>query len=133
MSTPIAWPVRALSFVLYYLWQLIISNIIVGWDIVTPGTRIAAGITRLPLRCRTDLEITMLANLISLTPGTLTLSVSNRPPELYVHGMYAAEIDAFRESLYDMEERMLRGMRRSGEVGPVPDLPHHSTHPEGGA
>ncbi|GGC75551.1 Na+/H+ antiporter subunit E [Hoyosella rhizosphaerae] len=133
MNSRLTWPIRALHFVFYYLWQIIISNIIVGLDIVTPGTKIKAGIVRMPLRCRTDLEITMISNLISLTPGTLTLSVSNRPPELYVHGMYADDVDEFRESLYEMEGRLLRAMRHNGAVGVVPDVPHHSDHEAGGA
>lgn len=121
MSTALTWPFRALGFVVYYIWQLIKSNILVGWDIVTPGTRMRAGIIRLPLRCRTDLEITMFANLISLTPGTLTLSVQNDPAVLYVHGMYAESKESFRAELYEAEERLLRGMRRDGNPGPLPD------------
>ncbi|MBB3037865.1 Na+/H+ antiporter subunit E [Hoyosella altamirensis] len=122
MSTTLTWPFRALSFVLYYIWELTKSNIAVGWDIVTPGTRMSAGIVRLPLRCSTDLEITMLANLISLTPGTLTLSVQNNPAVLYVHGMYAADKDAFKAELYEAERRLLRAMRRDGEMGSTPSI-----------
>ncbi|MDV6011350.1 Na+/H+ antiporter subunit E [Haloechinothrix sp. LS1_15] len=126
----LSWPVRAVGFLLYFIWLLIRSNVSVGWDVVTPGSGMEAGIVRLPLRCRTDLEITMLANLISLTPGTLTLSVSHDPPELYVHGMYAPDAAAFRAELYDLERRMLIGMRRYGDAG---ELPAQARRLSGGA
>lgn len=127
----LTWPFRWLRFVLQYVWLLIESNVIVGWDIVTPGTKMDAGIMRLPLRCSTDLEITLFANLISLTPGTLTLSVQNDPPVLYVHGMYAPDRDEFRAELYEHEAKLLKAMRRDGDPGPIPV--EHQTGPEGGA
>lgn len=120
MISLLSWPVRALGCLLYFIWLLLRSNITVAWDIVTPQSNMSAGIARLPLRCRSDLEITMLANMISLTPGTLTLSVSSDPPELYVHGMYAPDVEEFRDQLYELEARMLTGMRRYGDVGELP-------------
>jgi multicomponent Na+:H+ antiporter subunit E len=116
----LSWPVRFLGFCLHFVRELVTSNIVVGWDIVRPHPRLAPGIVRLPLRSRTDLEITMFANLISLTPGTLTLAVQNDPPVLYVHGMYAPDRDEFLAELYDLEGRMLTAMRLSGAAGEVP-------------
>lgn len=120
MTTYLTWPLRAAGFTLHFLWLLVLSNLAVSRDIITPGSSIEAGIVRLPLRCRTDLEITMLSNLISLTPGTLTLGVQNNPPVIYVHSMYSPDPEAVRHDLYDLESRMLRAMRRDGQVGPVP-------------
>ncbi|NLG55463.1 MAG: Na+/H+ antiporter subunit E [Rhodococcus sp.] len=112
----ITWPLRLTGFGLYFLWLLASSNWAVIRDSVTPGSAIDPGIVEFPLRCRTDFEVTLLANLISLTPGTLTLavSVSGEHPVLYVHGMYAPDPDAFRAELEDMEIRMLRAVRIHG-------------------
>ncbi|QNG21073.1 Na+/H+ antiporter subunit E [Rhodococcus triatomae] len=118
----ITWPWRLLGFAGYFGWLLVVSNLTVIRDIATPGSDVQAGIVELPLRCRTDLEITLLANLISLTPGTLTLAVRAGPehPVLYVHGMYAPEPGAFRRELGDLEARMLRALRRNANVGALP-------------
>jgi multicomponent Na+:H+ antiporter subunit E len=53
------------------------------------------GIVKIPLTANTDLEITLLANLISLTPGTLSLDVSDDRKVLYVHAMYVKDREQF--------------------------------------
>lgn len=101
---------RGLSFVLFYLWELVLSSARVAYDVLTPTLRAKPGIFRLPLRANTDGEITLLANLISLTPGTLSLDVSADRRVLYVHAMYLQDgPDALRRELSDsMERRVLR-------------------------
>lgn len=120
MSSTATWPIRILRFFALYLKDLVTSNVVLARDILTPGTATAAGIVRLPLRCRTPLEVTVFANLVSITPGTLTLSVQQDPPVLHVHGMYAPDREAFRSELYEREGRLLSAMRRNGDPGPVP-------------
>lgn len=46
------------------------------------------GVIALPLSARTEMEITLVANLISLTPGTLSLDVSDDRKVLYIHAMF---------------------------------------------
>jgi multicomponent Na+:H+ antiporter subunit E len=72
------------------------------------------GIIAIPLDARTDLEITLLANLITLTPGTLSLDVSADRRVLYVHVMYIDndDIEAVRRSIKDgFERRVLEVLR----------------------
>lgn len=115
--TTLTWPLRLIGFAFVFARLLLVANWQVLRDIFTPGSSIEAGIARVPTRCRTDLEITMFANLISLTPGTLTLAVRRgEPTVLYVHGMYAPDPDAFRAELGAMETALLRAMRRDGAV-----------------
>ncbi|MCC3761767.1 Na+/H+ antiporter subunit E [Glycomyces sp. TRM65418] len=110
----LTWPVRLVWFALYFAREMITANAALTWDILTPSSRLAPGIARFPLRCRTRFEIALLANLISLTPGTLTLAVRREPPTLYVHGMYAPDPDRFRERLRALESRMLAAVRFHG-------------------
>lgn len=72
---------------------------------------------RVLLRSRTPTEVTLLSNLICLTPGTLTLAVTDDPPTLYVHGMYATDAEVFRRELHDLEFRLLRAWRTEEEQG----------------
>lgn len=117
----ITWPLRIVAFALWFAKEVVVSNVAVVRDNLTPGQDGTPGIAAYPTRCRTDLEITLLASLITLTPGTLTLGTA-RPSEgaaehvLYVHGMYSADADALREELRPMETRMLRAVRRQGET-----------------
>jgi multicomponent Na+:H+ antiporter subunit E len=70
------------------------------------------GIIRIPLSARTDLEITLLANLISLTPGSLSLDVSDDRKVLYVHAMYIGDKDAYIAHVKNGFERKLLDILR---------------------
>lgn len=92
--------------------DLLVSSIRVAWDVVTPRNRSRPGVIAVPMDAKTDLEVTLLANLISLTPGTLSLDVSEDRRVLYVHAMF---VDS-RESVIDgiksgMEKSLLEVMR----------------------
>ncbi|WP_448539642.1 Na+/H+ antiporter subunit E, partial [Roseiflexus sp.] len=65
---------QVIYFVAYVAWQIILANLNVARTVLfTPKEQIRPGIVAIPLDIRTDAEITMLANLITLTPGTLSL------------------------------------------------------------
>lgn len=112
MTAALRWGLRLLAFPFYYAAELAKANATVGLDILTPGSRATPGFVELPLRSVTDLEITMLANLISLTPGTVTVAVREEPATLWVHGLYVRDPESFRAELHAMEDRMLGAMRR---------------------
>ncbi|WP_409328595.1 Na+/H+ antiporter subunit E [Trujillonella humicola] len=102
---------RFVVFAGYFARELVLANLQVVWDVLTPRSRLSPGIVALPLRSRTAGEITLLANLVSLTPGTLSLAVGRDPDTLYVHGMYAGTREEFVRQLEEMEDRMLHAWR----------------------
>lgn len=79
---------KAIYFIFYFLWELFLANLRVAYEIITPQHRMKPGIFAYPLDAKTDFEITLLANIITLTPGTLSLDVSDDRKFLYVHAMY---------------------------------------------
>ena len=97
----------AIRFAGYFLWQLLLSNLRVAYDVVTPHLYMRPGIVAVPLDARTDQEITLLANLITLTPGTLSLDVSEDRSTLYVHAMFVDSPDSVRDSIKNGFERRL--------------------------
>jgi multicomponent Na+:H+ antiporter subunit E len=114
-STPYArrmW--RVLAFLGFYIGELIMSNVRVAADVVTPRHRAQPGVVAVPLDAQTDAEITLLANLITLTPGTLSLDLSADRRTLYVHVMYLDHDDvalARREIKEGLERRVLEILR----------------------
>ena len=89
-----------------------LSSLRVVWDVLTPRHLSRPAIVVVPLDARTDLEIAVLANLVSLTPGTLSLEVSDDRSALYVHGMFVDDPDAFRREIKDgAERRVLEALR----------------------
>jgi multicomponent Na+:H+ antiporter subunit E len=64
------------SFLTFFLGELVLSTVRVAWEVITPDRKRRPGIIVLPLDARTETEIAVLANLITLTPGTLSLAPS---------------------------------------------------------
>ena len=103
---------RVLSFAAFYLWELILANLRVAYDVMRPTHRMRPGILAIPLDARTDIEITMLANLITLTPGSVSLDVSSDRRFLYLHAMYIDDVEEFRKSIKNtIECRVLEVLR----------------------
>ena len=84
------------------------ANLRVAIEVLTPQQRMRPAIVAIPLDVRRDFEITLLANLITLTPGTLSLDVSSDKRVLYVHSMYVDDIDAFRREIKNGFERRVK-------------------------
>jgi multicomponent Na+:H+ antiporter subunit E len=103
---------RTLAFLGHYLKLLLRASMAVTMEIMTPGTSLSPAIVEFRLRSRTPLEIATIAHLVNLTPGTLVLEVRSRPVALYVHGMHAADPEAFRRELSELEDRLLYAIRQ---------------------
>ena len=103
---------RALGLGLFFVKELVMSSLRVVWEVLTPGQGSHPGILAIPLDVETPVEITMLANLISLTPGTLSLELSEDQKTLYVHAMFIDDVDALRAEIKgQLEQRILRVFR----------------------
>ena len=76
-----------LSLILLFAKELILSALKVAWLAVQPRMRIRPAIIAYPLTVTTDAQITLLANMITLTPGTLSVDVSADRKTLYVHAI----------------------------------------------
>jgi multicomponent Na+:H+ antiporter subunit E len=100
------------GFSLFFLWELVKSNLRLAHDVVTPRFRMKPGVVAVPLDVETDEEITLLANLISLTPGSLSLDVSDDRKVLYVHAMFVEDPKAFRREIKEgLERRVMEVLR----------------------
>ena len=96
----------------YFGKELLVSNLKVLWDVITPRHISRPGIIGLPLDARTDVEIMLVANLISLTPGTLSLDLSDDKRVLYIHVMFLDDIEKTRQQIKQgLERRVLEVMR----------------------
>lgn len=116
----LTWPLRLIGFLLWYAWELVLSNAAVTRDVLTPGQGSSPIVVRYRTRCRSEFETVLLSVLITLTPGTLTLGAHHPGGgegwEIVVHGMYFPDPDDLTASLHDMENHMLRAIRREGLV-----------------
>jgi multicomponent Na+:H+ antiporter subunit E len=102
---------RLIAFIGYFLWEMLLSNLKVAYDVLTPTHHMCPGVIAMPLDARTDGEITVVANLISLTPGTLSLDVSSDRRVLYIHVMYLVDRDTVVAGMKDLERKVLEILR----------------------
>lgn len=102
----------ALGLLVFFLYELVRSSMAVVWDIVTPEIHSRPRMVKMPLDCQDDTEIMLTANLISLTPGTLTVDVAADKSHLVIHAMFAEEPDEVVHDLKrGMERRVMEALR----------------------
>lgn len=101
-------PLAMLRFGAYVLVKLVEANLILAWEIITPRNRINTGVVAVPLRTESALSMMVVANVITLTPGTVTLEVEGSPPVLYVNVLHLHDLDDVRRDLLRIEELSVR-------------------------
>lgn len=112
-------PGRLLAVLGLLAWSVVAvvtASLQVARDVIVPSSRIAPVVLVVPLRCRTPLETATLSGLITLTPGTLTVGITDDPPTLWVHGVYGTDPEALRRELVSLETRVLRALRHPEPV-----------------
>jgi len=80
-----------IKLVVMFHYELMMSSIEVLWDIVTPTHRANPAFIDVPLDVKTDAGIFLVTNLITLTPGTLSIDVSPDRKTLTIHAMFVED------------------------------------------
>ena len=96
---------RALGLAGFFVWELMRANIRLALDVATPSYQIKPGLVAIPLDATRDAEVLLLAMLINLTPGSVTLDVSDDRSVMYVHVMYMKSPEAARAEIKQGFER----------------------------
>ena len=113
-----AWtrPARVVLFALWFSWQFVLANYQVAVEVVRVRSKMAPGVLRYHMLARTNFEMATVVNLISLTPGTLTLDMDPDAAVVIVHDMFGESEDQMHRSLRDLEQRFLYAFRQEGLV-----------------
>jgi multicomponent Na+:H+ antiporter subunit E len=96
---------QTFGMAVFFLKELVVASLLVAYEVVTATERQRPGIVAIPLDAKSDAQITLLSNLITLTPGTLTVDVSEDRSTMYVHGMFVGDPDEFRRQIKEGFER----------------------------
>lgn len=98
---------RVASLFIRFLYELVMSAIRVAILILTPNMNVKPGIFAYRLQVDRDFEITLLANMITMTPGTLSVDVSEDKKFLYVHAIDCSDPDEIRQDIANGFERKI--------------------------
>lgn len=92
---------------LIFIKELLLSNIDLVRIVLRPNMNITPGIMAVPTSLKSDWEITLLAALISLTPGTLSLTFSPDSKIIYVHSIHIEDKAADIKQIKDTFEKAI--------------------------
>ncbi|WP_313194112.1 Na+/H+ antiporter subunit E [Shinella zoogloeoides] len=105
-------PLKILSLLALFIKELALSAFKVAVLVARPKMALKPGIFAFPLTVDRDFEITLLANLITLTPGTLSVDVSADRTVLYVHAIDCSDpAGARRDIANGFERKILEAFR----------------------
>ncbi len=99
---------RILVFMGYYLKELVVSSLYVAYDIITPTDLMKPGFVEVPIDLKSDTAIIVLANLISMTPGSLTVDLTPDKKKIFVHAMYLYDKEKFIAKIKSQLENRIR-------------------------
>ena len=98
--------------VVYLGWHILLANLQIAWRVLNPRLNVRPAVIALPLSARTHAEIALLANLITLTPGTLSIDLLPDRSTLYIHVMHLPDPTGFKRSIKrGLERRVLEVLR----------------------
>ncbi|KKB34987.1 Na+/H+ antiporter subunit E [Bacillus thermotolerans] len=101
-----------IRLILLFFKELIMANIDVLRLILRPKLNIQPGIFALPTDLKKDWEITLLSSLITLTPGTLVIDVSDDQKILYVHAIDLPDVEDAIHSIKNSFEKAIKEVGR---------------------
>jgi multicomponent Na+:H+ antiporter subunit E len=99
---------HALALSAFFAWELLLANVRVALDVVRPHTAIRPAVVAIPLDITSDGEILLLSMLINITPGSVTIDLSEDRRTLYVHVMHMETAERSRREIKDGFERRVR-------------------------
>jgi multicomponent Na+:H+ antiporter subunit E len=103
---------RVVRLVILFLYEVVVSSLRVAREVVRPRLRAKPAMVAIPLDVTGDFEILAVAGMVSLTPGTLSVDVSEDRRFLFVHAMDAREPDEVRDDVKGGIERWVMEVTR---------------------
>lgn len=96
------------SFIGFYLLKLIQSNIVIAYDILTPKMSTNPGLIEVPLTLKSDFGLLLFSNLLSMTPGTLVIDITETRDIALVHVLYLTSSAEILVEINEIQDKIGR-------------------------
>lgn len=96
----------ALLFLVFYLYQLLRSNIYLALLTLSPQLNFNYGFIKVPLTLKSDFGILLFSNLVSMTPGSLVTDINKAKTMLTVHVIYPSNEDEIVNEVQSMQNKI---------------------------
>jgi len=102
----------ALYYIPVFLWECIKANFDVAYRVIHPDLPIKPGIVKIKTGLKDDLALTLLANSITLTPGTMCVDIDKDNGVLYIHwiNVLDKDLDGATRLIAGKFERIIKGI-----------------------
>jgi multicomponent Na+:H+ antiporter subunit E len=109
-------PLAIGRLVAYFVRELVVSNLVVARLVVSRRSRLRTGVVRCPLRTRSDGIVTMLCNMIALSPGTMMVEVLD--DAVYVHALLREDVERVRRDIDTLQTLVIAAFDRRPPAAP---------------
>lgn len=107
-------PVGVAKLTAYVAWQLVVSNVLVAREVATPGSKVHTGVLAHDLDGVPDAAMSLIANIIALTPGTMTVEATREPRRIHVHFLLLDDVDEARASITKLQSLVMAALYGRG-------------------
>ncbi len=111
-------PTRAVLFFLRFAYDIVVASVHVAWMAMRPGPPPKCAVIGVDLHTRSDLMLTLVAEVLSLVPGSLVVEIDRASTILYLHVIgveTSEEIERQRDRAAAVEARMIRAFGSPGD------------------
>lgn len=96
------------EFIVFYLTKLIQANLYIAWDILTPKMHTSPGFMEVPVTLKSNLGLLLFSNLLSMTPGTLSMDISDDKKRILVHVLYYSSDNMMQSDFKGIQDKIKR-------------------------
>lgn len=97
-----------LEFIVFYLVKLVEANFYIAWDILTPKMHTKPAFMEIPVTLKSDLGLLLFSNLLSMTPGTMSMDITPDKKTVLVHVLYYSTDDIMLKDFYRIQDKIKR-------------------------
>lgn len=115
-------PVAIVRFTAYALVQVLLSNIVIAREVLVRRPRLHTGVIAVPLPDSSDEVMTLISNIMALSPGLMPIELDRDPTVLYVHVLHVDDLEASRRQVERLAELAYRAF---GSNVAIDDLDRH--------
>jgi multicomponent Na+:H+ antiporter subunit E len=92
-------PIPTVRFLALFAHDLVVSNLVLSREVVSRRSRMQTGVIAVPIHGCSESLLAVIANLLALSPGTMTVDITTQPSVLYVHVLIFRDLESVRAKI----------------------------------
>jgi multicomponent Na+:H+ antiporter subunit E len=115
-------PVAVARFLGFVLVEVLRANVILTREVVSRESRITTGVVAVPLPECSDGLLTLVTNVMAVTPGTMPIEVTRHPTVIYVHVLLLGDVEAVRRDVQHLAGLAYRAFGSDEAIAAMAEL-----------